>query len=53
MRRGAHPSDQDHKHYYVMESVGIAAGFLLAALHMAGLATLMIRATRFQPDGDF
>ena len=28
------------KHYYVMESVGIAAGFLLAALHMAGLATL-------------
>jgi iodotyrosine deiodinase len=28
------------KHYYVMESVGIAAGFLLAALHTAGLATL-------------
>jgi len=28
------------KHYYVMESVGIAAGFLLASLHMAGLATL-------------
>jgi iodotyrosine deiodinase len=28
------------KHYYVMESVGIAAGLLLAALHMAGLATL-------------
>jgi iodotyrosine deiodinase len=28
------------KHYYVMESVGIAAGFLLAALHMGGLATL-------------
>ena len=28
------------KHYYVSESVGIAAGFLLAALHMAGLATL-------------
>jgi len=28
------------KHYYVMESVGIAAGFLLAALHQAGLATL-------------
>jgi nitroreductase len=28
------------KHYYVMESVGIAAGFLLAALHMSGLATL-------------
>ena len=28
------------KHYYVQESVGIATGFLLAALHMAGLATL-------------
>lgn len=28
------------KHYYVNESVGIAAGFLLAALHHAGLATL-------------
>jgi len=28
------------KHYYVQESVGIATGFLLAALHLAGLATL-------------
>jgi nitroreductase len=28
------------KHYYVMESVGIAVGFLLAALHWYGLATL-------------
>jgi nitroreductase len=28
------------KHYYVDESVGIAVGFLLAALHHAGLATL-------------
>jgi len=28
------------KHYYVTESVGIATGFLLAALHTAGLATL-------------
>ena len=28
------------KHYYVQESVGIVTGFLLAALHMAGLATL-------------
>ena len=27
-------------HYYVRESVGIALGFLLAALHAAGLATL-------------
>ena len=28
------------KNYYVNESVGIATGFLLAALHYAGLATL-------------
>jgi nitroreductase len=28
------------KNYYVPESVGIATGFLLSALHMAGLATL-------------
>jgi nitroreductase len=28
------------KHYYVNESVGIATGFLIAALHDAGLATL-------------
>lgn len=29
-----------HKNYYVPESVGIATGFLIAALHRAGLATL-------------
>lgn len=28
------------QHYYTQESVGIACGFLLAALHEAGLATL-------------
>ncbi len=28
------------KHYYVAESVGIATGFLIATLHLAGLATL-------------
>jgi iodotyrosine deiodinase len=28
------------KHYYVQESVGIATGFLITALHQAGLATL-------------
>lgn len=28
------------KHYYVQESVGIATGFLIAALHEAGLACL-------------
>lgn len=31
---------QKIKHYYVSESVGIATGFLIAALHHAGLATL-------------
>lgn len=36
-RHGATPGDQ---HYYVGESVGIAVGFLLAALHHAGFATL-------------
>ncbi|MEM6722792.1 MAG: nitroreductase family protein [Bacteroidota bacterium] len=28
------------KNYYVMESVGIAAGFLISAIHQAGLVTL-------------
>lgn len=37
---GAGRTEQRMKHYYVMESVGIACGFLLAALHWAGLATL-------------
>lgn len=31
---------QRHKNYYVNESVGIAAGMLIAAIHQAGLATL-------------
>jgi iodotyrosine deiodinase len=31
---------EKRKHYYVRESVGIAVGFLLTALHTAGLATL-------------
>lgn len=33
--------DRRIKHYYVQESVGIAVGFLLAALHLSGLATLV------------
>jgi iodotyrosine deiodinase len=33
-------SAEGERNYYVSESVGIAAGFLLAALHHAGLATL-------------
>jgi len=35
-----HGTDAEQRHYYVAESVGIAVGFLLAALHQAGLATL-------------
>jgi iodotyrosine deiodinase len=31
---------QKEKQYYVQESVGIACGFLIAAIHEAGLATL-------------
>lgn len=31
---------QRHKHYYVPESVGIACGMLIAAIHHAGLVTL-------------
>jgi nitroreductase len=34
------PPETDERHYYVQESVGIAVGFLLAALHHAGFATL-------------
>jgi iodotyrosine deiodinase len=37
---GIGPDGSPLKHYYVQESVGIAAGFLIAALHQAGLATL-------------
>jgi nitroreductase len=33
-------AERRHKNYYVQESVGIAVGFLLAALQYAGLATL-------------
>lgn len=32
--------ERHHKNYYVAESVGIAVGLLLLALHAAGLATL-------------
>jgi nitroreductase len=33
-------TSRSHKNYYVQESVGIAVGILLTALHSAGLATL-------------
>ena len=38
-RGGIEPGDRK-QNYYVTESVGIACGFLLLALHAAGLATL-------------
>ena len=37
---GLNPDGTRYSHYYYPESVGIATGFLLAALHHAGLATL-------------
>jgi len=39
-KRGGEEIGQDKKNYYIHESVGIACGFLLAALHEAGLVTL-------------
>lgn len=37
---GRNAAGRKVKHYYASESVGIATGFLIAALHHAGLATL-------------
>ncbi|MEX2530821.1 MAG: nitroreductase family protein [Gemmatimonadota bacterium] len=37
---GIAPDGTQQKNYYVRESVGLAAGILIAALHRAGLATL-------------
>ena len=37
---GVLPDRRKVKHYYVSESVGIATGILITALHIAGLATL-------------
>ena len=39
-RWGVSNDGERAKHYYVPESVGIATGLLIAALHNAGLATL-------------
>jgi nitroreductase len=39
-RYGLHADGTRRTHYYVNESVGIATGFLIAALHHAGLVTL-------------
>ncbi len=37
---GVHDDGSQRKNYYVKESVGIACGLFIAALHRAGLATL-------------
>ncbi len=37
---GRAPDGSKVKHYYPVESVGIATGILITALHTAGLATL-------------
>ena len=39
-KRGGVEAGEARKNYYINESVGIACGFLIAALHNAGLATL-------------
>jgi iodotyrosine deiodinase len=39
-RYGINPDGSQRKNFYVKESVGIAAGMFVAAVHMAGLATL-------------
>lgn len=40
-RRAGDASEDAHHNYYVTESVGIACGLMLAALHKAGIATLV------------
>ncbi len=37
---GTRPDGKTIKHYYAVESVGLASGILISALHHAGLATL-------------
>lgn len=39
-RHGVLPDGRNVKHYYALESVGIATGMLIAAVHQAGLASL-------------
>jgi len=39
-RRGGVTDEERRKNYYINESVGIATGFLITALHEAGLGTL-------------
>jgi nitroreductase len=57
---GLLPSGDRKKHYYVQESVGIATGMLIAALHHAGLGVLtytpsrmgFLRETLSRPDNE-
>ena len=39
-KRGGEKTGQDKKNYYITESVGLATGMLITALHSAGLGTL-------------
>lgn len=39
-RWGTRPDGSRYKHYYVPESVGLATGFLIGALHLSGLSAL-------------
>jgi nitroreductase len=39
-RHGINSSGEHRKHYYVTESVGIATGMLITAIHYAGLVSL-------------
>ena len=39
-RRGGEKTGQSKKNYYITESVGLATGMLITALHSAGLGTL-------------
>ena len=39
-KRGGEKKGQDKKNYYITESVGLATGMLITALHSAGLGTL-------------
>lgn len=39
-KRGGEKAGQDKKNYYVTESVGLATGMLITALHSSGLGTL-------------
>jgi len=59
-KRGGEKTGQDKKNYYVTESVGLATGMLITALHSAGLGTLthtpapmgFLREICGRPDGE-